>query len=88
MRTPAAVDEASSEQTAILREDHREVMEALAALQDRRREAIVLRLWLDLRNARSRRPWGLRRHRQIARQPRDAELTRALKSLTAQEDQA
>jgi RNA polymerase sigma factor (sigma-70 family) len=38
----------SSEQTAILREDHAEVIAALATLPPRRREAIVLRYWLDL----------------------------------------
>src|SRR5579864_8070678 len=48
LRTPAGVDEGSSEQAAILREDHREVIAALAGLPDRRREAIVLRYWLDL----------------------------------------
>jgi RNA polymerase sigma factor (sigma-70 family) len=47
-KTPSAVDEPSSEQTAILREDHAEVIAALAALPARRREAIVLRYWLDL----------------------------------------
>jgi RNA polymerase sigma factor (sigma-70 family) len=47
MRTPAAVDEGSSEQAAIVREDHREVIAALAGLPARRREAIVLRYWLD-----------------------------------------
>jgi len=48
LRTPAAVDEGSSEQAAISREDHREVVAALAGLPVRRREAIVLRYWLDL----------------------------------------
>ena len=48
LRTPAAQDEDSSEQAAILREDHREVLAALAGLPARRREAIVLRYWLDL----------------------------------------
>jgi RNA polymerase sigma-70 factor (sigma-E family) len=48
LRTPAAADEASSEHAAIQREDHREVLAALAALPVRRREAIVLRFWLDL----------------------------------------
>jgi RNA polymerase sigma factor (sigma-70 family) len=48
LRTPAAHDEGSSEQAAILREDHREVLTALADLPPRRREAIVLRYWLDL----------------------------------------
>jgi RNA polymerase sigma factor (sigma-70 family) len=47
-RTPAAVDEPFSEQSAILREDHAEVLAALAQLPARRREAIVLRYWLDL----------------------------------------
>jgi RNA polymerase sigma factor (sigma-70 family) len=47
-RTPAGVDEDSSEQAALLREDHREVVAALAGLPRRRREAIVLRYWLDL----------------------------------------
>jgi Sigma-70, region 4 len=47
-RTPAGIDEDSSEQAAILREDHREVIAALAGLPTRRREAIVLRFWLDL----------------------------------------
>ena len=48
LRTPAAVDEESSEQAAIAHEDHREVLAALAELPSRRREAIVLRYWLDL----------------------------------------
>ena len=48
LRTPAARHEDSSEQAVILREDHREVLAALAGLPPRRREAIVLRYWLDL----------------------------------------
>jgi RNA polymerase sigma-70 factor (sigma-E family) len=40
--------EDSSEQAAILREDHREVLAALADLPPRTREALVLRYWLDL----------------------------------------
>jgi RNA polymerase sigma-70 factor (sigma-E family) len=48
MRTPAGRHEDSSEQAVILREDHREVLAALAGLPPRRREAIVLRYWLDL----------------------------------------
>ena len=48
LHTPAGRPEESSEQAAILREDHREVLAALAALPPRRREAIVLRYWLDL----------------------------------------
>jgi RNA polymerase sigma factor (sigma-70 family) len=38
----------SCEQAAIAYEDHREVIAALADLPRRRREAIVLRYWLDL----------------------------------------
>lgn len=48
LRTPAGHHEASSEQLAMLKEDHREVLAALAELPPRRREAIVLRYWLDL----------------------------------------
>lgn len=48
LRTPTAEPENSSEQVALLREDHREVIAALAGLPPRRREAIVLRFWLDL----------------------------------------
>ncbi len=47
-KTPAAVDEPSCEHAAILREDRAEVIAALAALPARRREAIVLRYWLEL----------------------------------------
>ena len=47
-KTPRAVSEPSPEQAAILREDHAEVITALAVLPARRREAIVLRFWLDL----------------------------------------
>jgi RNA polymerase sigma-70 factor (sigma-E family) len=47
-RTPAAAPSESSEQAAILREDHREVLAALADLPPRTREALVLRYWLDL----------------------------------------
>jgi RNA polymerase sigma-70 factor (sigma-E family) len=48
LRMPAGHDEDSSEQIAMLREDHREVLAALGQLPPRRREAIVLRYWLDL----------------------------------------
>lgn len=47
-KTPAAISEPSSEHAAIVREDHAEVIAALAALPVRRHEAIVLRFWLDL----------------------------------------
>jgi RNA polymerase sigma factor (sigma-70 family) len=48
LRAPAAAAPDSCEQTAIAYEDHQEVIAALAALPSRRREAIVLRYWLDL----------------------------------------
>ena len=47
-RTPSGPDEASSEHVVMIREDRRELLAALAALPARRREAIVLRYWLDL----------------------------------------
>jgi len=47
-RTQAMPDEASPEHMVVLHEDHREVLVALAALPARKREAIVLRYWLDL----------------------------------------
>ena len=47
-RTPGGHDEASSEHAVMLHEDRRELLAALAALPPRRREAIVLRYWLDL----------------------------------------
>src|SRR5579859_7663575 len=48
LRTPRPHDEASSEHAVMVREDHRELLAALAALPAKRREAIVLRFWLDL----------------------------------------
>jgi RNA polymerase sigma factor (sigma-70 family) len=48
LRMPHGRDEDSSEQAVMLREDHRELLAALADLPARRREAIVLRFWLDL----------------------------------------
>jgi RNA polymerase sigma factor (sigma-70 family) len=53
LRTPAErqVDMESSEQAALLREEQRAVIAALAALPARRREAIVLRYWLGLSEA-------------------------------------
>ncbi len=47
-RTPTAAASDSCEQAAIAYEEHREVIAALAGLPSRRREAIVLRYWLDL----------------------------------------
>jgi RNA polymerase sigma-70 factor (sigma-E family) len=53
LRTPAErLDDAmSSEQAVLLREEQRQVIDALAALPARRREAIVLRYWLGLSEA-------------------------------------
>jgi RNA polymerase sigma-70 factor (sigma-E family) len=48
LRIPRGHDEQSSEHAVMLRQDHAEVVAALAALPARRREAIVLRYWLDL----------------------------------------
>jgi RNA polymerase sigma factor (sigma-70 family) len=49
LRGPAAAADAGScELGAIAYEDHQEVIAALAGLPRRRREAIVLRYWLDL----------------------------------------
>jgi RNA polymerase sigma-70 factor (sigma-E family) len=47
-RAVQGVPEPSSEHAAILREDQAELVAALATLPPRRREAIVLRYWLDL----------------------------------------
>jgi len=46
---PGAVTSAESE--AVLREDQLEVVRALRSLPDRQREALVLRYWLDLKEA-------------------------------------
>lgn len=48
LRTFAADVEVSSEQAVMVREDRRELQVALATLSPRRREAIVLRYWLDM----------------------------------------
>jgi RNA polymerase sigma factor (sigma-70 family) len=49
LRTPRpAGHEAAADQSAILREDHRELLAALAELPTRQREALVMRYWLDL----------------------------------------
>lgn len=45
---PAPADARSAEQEAVVREDHREVAEALLRLPDRQRQALVLRYWLNL----------------------------------------
>jgi RNA polymerase sigma-70 factor (sigma-E family) len=87
-RTPAGVDEGSSEQAAIVAEDHREVIAALAELPARRREAIVLRYWLDLPEREIAAAMGVSAgtvKSQISRGM--AALGVALKSLKALEDQ-
>ncbi|WP_088284245.1 RNA polymerase sigma factor [Kineosporia sp. A_224] len=48
---PGLPDAGSAEQEVVLREDHREVVDALRGLPDRQREALVLRYWLDLSEA-------------------------------------
>jgi RNA polymerase sigma-70 factor (sigma-E family) len=48
---PGAPDVASAEHSAVLREDHREVVHALLLLPPRQREVLVLRYWLDLSEA-------------------------------------
>jgi RNA polymerase sigma-70 factor (sigma-E family) len=48
LRTPAGHNEDSSEHVAIVREEHRQVLAALAGLPPRTREALVLRYWLDV----------------------------------------
>jgi RNA polymerase sigma factor (sigma-70 family) len=45
------MDGQSLEQAAIAREDHHEVLAAVAALPSRQREAVVLRYWLELSEA-------------------------------------
>jgi RNA polymerase sigma-70 factor (sigma-E family) len=48
---PGAPDAASAEHAAVLREDYREVVDALLRLPPRQREVLVLRYWLDLSEA-------------------------------------
>lgn len=47
----APANAGSAESEVVLREDQREVVAALQCLPDRQREALVLRYWLDLREA-------------------------------------
>jgi RNA polymerase sigma factor (sigma-70 family) len=87
LRTPAAVEEGSSEQAAISREDHREVIAALADLPLRRREAIVLRYWLDLPEREIAAAMGVSQGTVKSHVSRGlAALARALGSLHALED--
>jgi RNA polymerase sigma-70 factor (sigma-E family) len=44
-------EQSSTEQTAVLREEHREVLAALESLPRRPREVLVLRYWHDLTEA-------------------------------------
>jgi RNA polymerase sigma-70 factor (sigma-E family) len=48
---PLPLDVGSAEQEVVVREDHREVVDALRALPDRQRQALVLRYWLDLKES-------------------------------------
>lgn len=48
---PPPQDVGSAEQEVVVREDHREVVDALRALPDRQRQALVLRYWLDLKES-------------------------------------
>jgi RNA polymerase sigma-70 factor (sigma-E family) len=50
-RQEPRADADSAESVALLREDQREVIEALERLPGRQREALVLRYWLGLREA-------------------------------------
>lgn len=48
---PEPVTVASGEDTTVLRDDQRALVDAVRDLPDRQREALVLRYWLDLREA-------------------------------------
>ncbi len=48
---PLDADVRSAEAEVVLREDQREVVEGLRTLPTRQRQALVLRYWLDLREA-------------------------------------
>lgn len=49
LRAPRPQDhQAAAEQLVIVREEHRELLAAVAALPTRQRQALVLRYWLDL----------------------------------------
>jgi RNA polymerase sigma-70 factor (sigma-E family) len=50
-RTPAEPSTASAEYTALVGEEHRQVLAALRGLPSRQREALVLRFYLDLQEA-------------------------------------
>jgi RNA polymerase sigma-70 factor (sigma-E family) len=73
-------DVGSAEQEVVLREDLREVVHALCTLPDRQRQALVLRYWLDLREAEVAEAMGISAGAVKAHTARGmAALTRALK---------
>ncbi|MFE5797400.1 RNA polymerase sigma factor [Streptomyces sp. NPDC056503] len=51
--------EGSAEEHALLREEHRQVVDALRALSTRQRQVLVLRYWLDLSEAEIARTMGI-----------------------------
>lgn len=86
---PPTPDQTDAARTAILNEDHREVIAALAGLPVRRREAIVLRFWLDLPEREIAAVMGVSPGTVKSHVSRGmAALSVALKSLKALEDQA
>lgn len=77
---PPPADAGSAEQEVVLREDQQEVLAALRALPDRQRQALVLRYWLDLREAEVAASMGISRGAVKAHTSRGmASLTRMLK---------
>ena len=79
---PAAPDVASAEHSAVLREDHREVVAALCALPARQREVLVLCYWLDLSEAEIAETMGISRGAVKSHAARGvAALERALEAL-------
>jgi RNA polymerase sigma-70 factor (sigma-E family) len=77
---PELPDAGSAEQEAVLREEHREVVEALRGLPDRQRQALVLRYWLDLPEAEVAATMGISRGAVKSHTARGmAALTKALK---------
>jgi len=56
LRAPSGQDEASSEHVVMIREDHRELLAALASLPARRREAMTARRGTGFPDTRRRTP--------------------------------